>query len=195
MHVGGNNYLVSSLKEVLSMEGACLISKRNHVLATDQWVALNFKAQHLNYQKKKQSKTHPHSFSASLIKATKKKTIADAVIFDVVTSIQIQRLVRDIASFHHFNVQRCECHYYEEGDFISLYWMKKFIKDSKYLLIFGLESEYEGGDHVVHQKKNETSRYQPQSGDILLSSCAFNHEILPIISGRRHTVLASINPL
>lgn len=195
MRVGGKDYSVASLKEALYVEGACLIFKRDHVLATDQWIALNFKAQYLKYQKKKQTKTNPHSFSASSIKVAKKKDVVDAVIFDIVTSIQIQRLIKDITSFHHFNVARCACHYYEEGDFISLGWMKKFIKDSKYLLTFGLESEYEGGDHVFHQKKNRAKSYKPQSGDIVLSSCAFNHEIFPVTSGRKRIVLASINPL
>ena len=195
MGTGGSDHSLVSLRETFSEEGVCLVSKENLVLATDQWVTLNYKAEHLFYQKKTDKKSTPHSFSSAPIKEGQKMGGAEAIIFDVVTSLQIQRLVRDILAFPHFKVQQCECHIFEEGDFISLEWMKQFIKDAPYLLTFGLNSPYQGGEHVFHQKKNAKKRYQPKSEDILLSSCAFSHEILPIIGGKKRTVLASINPL
>lgn len=187
--------VIEELRSSFLQDGACLISDKYLFLAADQWKTINYKASRLAYEKHLQTKTTPHSFKAFSIKKHRSKTITDEVIFDVVNSIQMRSLVKSILSFPHFNVQRCECHIYEEGDFISLEWMKKFIKDASHLLTITLESEYEGGEHLVHHKKQEKKTFQPQSAEILITSCDFDHEMLPLISGQKNTVLASLRPL
>ncbi|MBX9785933.1 MAG: hypothetical protein K2Y08_01205 [Alphaproteobacteria bacterium] len=186
---------IETLRDSFLQDGACLISDKYLFLAADQWKTISYKASRLTYEKHFHTKTAPHSFKASPIKKHRTKTIADEVIFDVVNSIQMRSLVKSILSFSHFNVQRCECHIYEEGDFISLEWMKKFIKDASHLLTITLESDYEGGEHLIHHNKQERKIFQPQSAEILISSCNFDHEMMPLISGQKNTVLASLRPL
>lgn len=186
---------IEALRDSFLQDGACLISDKYLFLAADQWKTINYKASRLAYEKHFQAKSAPHSFKTFPIKKNRTKTIADEVIFDVVNSVQMRSLVKSILSFSHFNVQRCECHIYEEGDFISLEWMKKFIKDASHLLTITLESKYEGGEYLVHHKKQEKKAFHPQSAEILLSSCDFDHEMLPLISGQKNTVLASLRPL
>lgn len=186
---------IETLRDSFLQNGVCLISDKYLFLAADQWKTMNYKVSRLAYEKQFQTKFSPHSFKNFPIKKHSIKTITDEVIFDVVNSIQMRNLVKSILSFSHFNVQCCECHIYEEGDFISLEWMKKFIKGASHLLTVTLESEYEGGEHLVYHKKQEKKAFQPQSAEILLSSCDFDHEMLPLISGQKYTVLASLRPL
>lgn len=186
---------IETLRSNFLQDSACLISDKYLFLAADQWKTINYKASHLAYEKHVQTKSTPHSFKTFPIKKHRAKTIADEVIFDVVNSIQMRSLVKSILSFPHFNVQRCECHVYEKGDFISLEWMKKFIKDASHLLTIILESEYEGGEHLIYHKKQGKKTFQPQSAEILISSCDFDHEMLPLLSGQKNAVLASLCPL
>lgn len=186
---------IEALRGSFLQDGACLISDKYLFLAADQWKTISYKASRLAYEKHFQTKFTPHSFKTFPIKKHRTKTIADEVIFDVMNSIQMRSLMKSILSFSHFNVQRCECHIYEEGDFISLEWMKKFIKNASHLLTITLESEYEGGEHLIHHKKQGKKTFQPQSAEILVSSCDFDHEMLPLISGQKNTVLASLRPL
>jgi hypothetical protein len=195
MRLEREKQLIETLRESFLQEGASLVSDKYLFLAADQWETLSYRASCLTYEKHSQTKLTPHSFKASPIKGHKKKSIADEVIFDVVNSIQMRSLVKSIVSLPHFNVQRCECHIYEKGDFISLEWMKKFIKDAPYLLTITLESKYEGGEHLIHHKKQGKKTFQPQSAEILISSCNFDHEMLPLISGQKNAVLASLHPL
>lgn len=195
MRLEREKQLIETLRESFLQEEISLVSDKYLFLAADQWKTLSYKASCLTYENHSQTKLAPHSFKASPIKEHKKKSIADEVIFDVVNSIQMRSLVKSIVSLPHFNVQRCECHIYEEGDFISLDWMKKFIKDASYLLTITLESKYEGGEHLIHHKKQGKKTFQPQSAEILVSSCSLDHEMLPLISGQKNAVLASLRPL
>ncbi|MBL8676569.1 MAG: hypothetical protein JNJ47_03985 [Alphaproteobacteria bacterium] len=186
---------IETLKDSFLQDGACLISDKYLFLAADQWKTMNYKVGRLAYEKHFQTKFSPHSFKSFPIRKHRIETTTDEVIFDVVNSIQMRSLVKSILSFSHFKVQRCECHIYEEGDFISLEWMKKFIKNASHLLTITLESEYEGGEHLVYNKAQEKKAFHPQPAEILLSSCDFDHEMLPLISGYKNTVLASLRPL
>lgn len=195
MRLEREKQLIETLRNSFLQEGACLILDKHLFLAADQWKTLSYKTSRLTYEKHSQTKLIPHSFKTSPIKEYKKKSIADEVIFDVLNSTQMRSLVKSIVSLPHFNVQRCECHIYEEGDFISLEWMKKFIKDASHLLTITLESKYEGGEHLIHHKNQGKKTFQPQSSEILVSSCDLDHEMLPLISGEKNTVLASLRPL
>ena len=59
---------------------------------------------------------------------------------------------------------------------------------------FFLDGSYTGGEFVVHLPNEKKETYSPVSGEILISSCEYVHEVKPITSGKRNLLLAFIQP-
>lgn len=190
------NTLISSLKETLLAEGGCLISDEHLFLTVDQWKTLNHEACKLQYEKVEHKKDPlHHSFKLSKIKSSKAKDLTNKVIYDVLNSVQIRRLMSDITGLRHFIVDRCECHRYEKGDFTSLQWSKDNFKSHQYVLNLFLEGVYTGGEHIISHCGKEKAIYSPKSGEIFIVSCEYDHEVKSVTTGERNLVLAFIHPL
>ncbi len=189
-------HYIDSLKETLSLEGSCLLPENNLFLFVDQWKALNYAANKLEYKKiYRRGNQDLLSFKSSKIKLPKKNEIGSEIIYDVVTSIQMTSFVRALTGINHFSVDRCESHLYEEGDFISPQWAKKNFERSTYVFFLFLEGSYTGGQHVICKPGHKENVYSPKPGELLISSCDCSHEINPVISGKRKLVLTCIQPL
>ena len=184
---------INSLKNILSSEGSCLISDKNLVLTADQWQTLNHETRKLEPRKIDTENTDTLlSFKLSTIKLSKNNDIKNKVIYDVASSVQIRHFMKALTGINHAVVCQCECHFCEEGDFISNQSSENMPKTYKYVMNLFLDGSYTGGEHVVHGPGKKEHIYSPKSGEILISSCEFSHEVKPVISGKRNLVLAFI---
>jgi len=173
-----------------------LLSDNSLFLAVDQWKALNYTADKLEYKKiYKKGSQNSVSFKSSKIKLPKKNQIKNKIIYDITTSIQMTNFVRALTGINHYSVDSCESHLYEEGDFFSPEWAKINFQASEYVFCLFLDGSYTGGDHVVNKPGGKENIYTPKSGEILIASCDCCHEVKPVISGKRRLVLACIQPL
>ncbi|MBS0272558.1 MAG: hypothetical protein JSR85_07940 [Proteobacteria bacterium] len=189
------NHLISSLKETLLENGGCLISDKNLFLTVDQWQVLNHEAHNLNYKKNTNLQETPHLLKVSTIKTSKVGTILNKVIYDVLNSVQLRSLIFEITGLHHFNIDQCEAHLYEKGDFSSSRWNRDNFKSYQYIISLFLEGAYRGGEQVISRHGQEKVIYTPQSEEIFIISCDYDHEVKPIIHGNRNLVLGFIQPL
>ncbi len=184
---------INSLKDILSSEGSCLISDKHLVLTADQWQTLNHETRKLEYKKiSNENIDTPFSFNVSVVKFSKNDDVKNKIIYDVASSVQIRHFMTILTGINHVVVSQCECHFCEEGDFISIQWSKNKPKTYKYVMSLFLEGSYTGGEHVVCGPGKKEYVYSPKSGEILISSCEFSHEVKPVMSGRRNLMLAFI---
>lgn len=189
------SHLISSLKETLLVQGGCLISDKNLFLTVDQWKTLNHEVHNLKYEKIISLQDSPHSLKISNIKSSNVETIANKVIYDVLNSVQLRSLMFEITGVHHFVIDRCEAHLYEKGDFSSFHWSKDNFKTHQYVISLFLEGAYTGGEQIISHKGQEKAIFAPQSDEIFIISCNYDHEIKPILAGKRNLVLGYIQPL
>ena len=184
---------INSLKDILSSEGSCLISDKHLVLTADQWQTLNHEMRKLECKKINTETTDtPLLLKASTIKLSKNNDVKNKVIYDVASSVQIRHFMKALTGINHAVVDQCECHFCEAGDFVSIQSPKTKSETYKYVMNLFLEGSYTGGEYIVHGPGKKEYVYSPKSGEILISSCEFSHEVKPVISGKRNLMLAFI---
>lgn len=194
MFLASKNF-IESLKKTLAAKGTCVVPEANSFLAVDQWKSLNHEARKLKYEEvSKVDGDENFSCKIARIKRLKTNDINNKVIFNVVNSVQSKRLISLITEMNHFIIDKCQSHFYEEGDFASPHCTKGNGTDYKYVVSFFLENPYHGGDLVIHRSGKKKFAYTPRSGETVISSCDFHHEVRPVLSGHRNVVLAFIRP-
>ncbi len=179
---------LDDLRERLTEKGSCHGNFSHQFLTVDQWKTLNYEAGQLTFE-------HNHSFKSSKIKSADSSTIQSKPIFDVVTSVQSRKFITALTGLKHFNIEVCECHVCEVGDFIPQEWFEAVIKNSDYLVYFFLDEYYEGGELLITRDNHEELAYTPQSGDILISTCSSSHQVKSIMEGKRVHIVSMIQNL
>ena len=179
------SHRLEDLRDRLAEKGSCHGYLSHQFLTVDQWKALNYAVEQLNFE-------HNHSFKSSKIKSFNSSDIHSKPIFDVVTSVQSRKFITAVTGLKHFNIEVCECHICEVGDFISKEWFEEAFKDSDYVVYFFLDTFYEGGELLITQDNQEDLTYIPQSGDTLISACSLPHKVKPIMEGKRVHIMSLI---
>ena len=191
-----NKNSIDCLKANLLLKGTCHITNDNLFLSREQWKTLKHEISLLEYKKISIGDTkEPLSFWVSRVKLPKDENIKNKIIFDIIDSTQCRQLFSLITGINHFFIDRCQCHFYEEGDFISIHRDKDSCEEYEYVLSFYFDGDYKGGEFVVHLPNGEKDVYVPRSGEILISTCEYLHEVKTVKSGKRNVLHAFIQPM
>ena len=186
---------VNYLKKNILLEGCCLINKNDLSLTVDQWKTLNYEVSKLKYETFKLENVNERSdIKISKIKMPQNMEIKNKAIFDVMNSVQVRNFVMEITGVSHFTVDQCVCYVYEGKNFIPTHQANNNSNVSQYAIHFFLDGNYTEGQHMIYQSKERKCVHTPNSGEILLVSCDYIHEVQPITSGTKSLILALIQP-
>ena len=186
---------VNYLKKNILLEGCCLITNKDLSLTVDQWKTLNYEVSKLKYETfKLENANEPSDIKISKIKMPQNMEIKNKAIFDIMNSVQVRNFVMEITGVSHFTVDQCVCYVYEGKDFIPSHQADNSNNVYSYALHFFLDGNYTEGQHMIYQSKERKCVLTPSSGEILIVSSDYIHEVQPITSGSKSLILALIQP-
>ncbi|WP_407175555.1 2OG-Fe(II) oxygenase [Bradyrhizobium sp. STM 3562] len=86
-------------------------------------------------------------------------------------------------------IRRCQMHRMVPGSFIGIHLDAASDPDFEYSVIVQLARDFEGGEFVVYPRAGETQVFRPSFGSVVITSCKYAHEVRPVRSGERRTLV------
>lgn len=86
-------------------------------------------------------------------------------------------------------IERLQAHYYIGGDYIAAHVDQDAQPYVKYTFILGLESDYDGGELVVHHPEKGLMPYKIEKNHLLVLDARYRHEVAEISRGTRHMII------
>lgn len=88
----------------------------------------------------------------------------------------------------HIEIDRCQAHVYQKGDFLSIHNDTESCPDYKYSCILFFSDDYEGGEFKIY---NDGGNYifKPNYGSLLIIKSGLMHEVCKIKKGTRKVLV------
>jgi len=96
--------------------------------------------------------------------------------------------LKDKTELENIEIDRCQAHIYQKGDFLSLHNDTDSCPDYKYSCILFFSDDYEGAEFKVYSERNSHS-FKPKYGEILLIKSGLMHEVCKVRNGTRKVLV------
>ena len=131
---------------------------------------------------KKKPEIVKNNYSKKVISILKKKKIIDFVKKIIKTKRQVY-------------LRRIQFNQIEKNCFVGYHLDVDSNPDYQVACVVQLGSKFTGGIYRVYQKKNKKKYYdyQPTEGSLIISNCLYPHEVTPVKSGKRGSLVFFIS--
>lgn len=179
------------LNSQLMTEGTVVIPQENIPLTPTDWQTLSAVLDNLEYENIHTGDTD-ESTSVKVFRVKKEmdEKIYHPQLLEIINSPAMKKYIAHILNIDEYIVERCQCHIYYEGDFVSKHQDNQSCRDFKYAFMILLDGEYEGGDFCVHADENGgTYSYYPQKNSLIITKCSMAHEVKKVTKGERKVIV------
>lgn len=188
--------MFDKVRKQLLEEGTVVLDIAPEPFTIEDWRILNKEVREMPYSTLAYGDTDESmSIDVTRIKIAQDDDIKNREIFRILHKAEFKSLIKSITGMDEYVIDRCQAHIYREGDFIAAHRDKNSCETYEYVVSIVLDSDYEGGGFVVYKKNGEKQIFHPKANQILLSSCDFYHEVLPVTKGERRVLLSFIQPV
>ncbi|MGY3622215.1 2OG-Fe(II) oxygenase [Bradyrhizobium sp. USDA 10063] len=116
--------------------------------------------------------------------------IASEQIIDLIERTErISKLSKIFGEAPEYVIRRCQMHRMVSGSFVGIHLDAESDPDFEYSVIVQLAKDFEGGEFVVYPNERENQVFRPMLGAVLITTCKFRHEVTPVRSGERRSLV------
>ncbi|MBB4380305.1 2OG-Fe(II) oxygenase [Bradyrhizobium sp. SBR1B] len=98
-------------------------------------------------------------------------------------------LKKIIGAASDYVIRRCQIHRLPPGSFVGIHLDAESDPDFEYAVIVQLARDFEGGEFVVYPTGYEQHVFRPPFGAVLVTTCKVRHEVKPVSSGERRSLV------
>lgn len=180
-----------NLNSRLMSEGTVVIPQEKLPLTEGDWKTLSATLDNLDYEDIYEGDTDEStSVKVFRVKKEKDETIYHPQLMDIINSPSMKRYIARILDIDDYILERCQCHIYHEGDFVSKHQDNASCHDFQYAFMILLDGQYEGGEFCVHTpSENITHTYRPSNYSIIITKCSLPHEVKKVTKGERKVIV------
>lgn len=179
------------LNSKLMSEGTVVIPQESLPFTPSEWKILSSTLDGLMYEDIYEGDTDEStSVKVFRIKKEEDDTIYHPQIMEIINSPLMKKHIANVIDIDDYMIERCQCHIYLEGDFVSKHQDNESCTDFKYAFMLLLDEEYEGGEFCVHVPEESTPyTYRPSNNSLIITKCSLAHEVKKITKGKRKVIV------
>jgi Rps23 Pro-64 3,4-dihydroxylase Tpa1-like proline 4-hydroxylase len=183
---------LKNLNSQLMSEGTVIVKKDEIPFTPSDWKTLATILDNLEYEDIYEGDTD-ESTSVKVFRVKKEK---DPIIYHpqlmaLLNSPTMKKYISNILNIDDYLIERCQCHVYHEGDFVSKHQDSVSCKEYRFAFMILLDGQYDGGEFCVYKPNENTPphTYRPPEYSMIITKCNLPHEVKKITRGERKVIV------
>jgi hypothetical protein len=119
---------------------------------------------------------------------------ASEAMLEVIGSKERMKFFADIMECGEVSLRRAQINKMHTGSYIGLHVDQDSNPDYGIAIVLQFGSSFSGGEFVVHDKDGNETSVSPPYGSMIISKCDWAHEVRPVTSGTRTSLVFFVSP-
>jgi hypothetical protein len=187
---------ISDLRRQIDQEGTVLLASKDCPLDVAQWDSLDALTapDALPYEQVEYGDTgdrHCVEVGRFLTDSDEPRAV-HSTADEVLTNIDgpaMRRLYEGLLGRTALTIRRCQVNLLRAGGFVGIHVDQDANPDYLAAVVLQLGKDYQGGEYVVHHQRCGRLCYRIPYHSMLISQCDLSHEVTPVTSGIRKTLV------